>query len=119
MSAYKQLDTKRMSQASNVSFSASKGRESVVPNIRESVMPNIDPVFTTDPSVTRLNTKNYLNSIPNGNNDDSVDDISNSYSETQIVIKDFGEDDEKFDKDFRKFLLILDSMHRELHLIPA
>ena len=61
----------------------------------------IDPVFVDDPTVTRLNSKNHLRSAPNLNWD------TNSYSETQIVIKDYSSDDEKLDKDFREYSLYL------------
>ena len=57
---------------------------------------DINPVFVDDPTITRLNTKNFLRSAPNLNYD------SNSYSETQIVIKDYSSDEEKLDREFRK-----------------
>ena len=81
---------KRLSQSSHMAFP--KG-----------VATPIDPVFVDDPTLTRLNTKNYLRSAP----DLSCDTNSyNSYSETQIVIKDYSSDDEKLDKDFRKAFLL-------------
>ena len=55
-----------------------------------------EPVFVDDPTITRINTKNYIKSAPNINYN------TNSYSETQIIIKDYSSEDEKFDKNFRK-----------------
>lgn len=61
---------------------------------------DISPVFVDDPTITRLNTKNFLRSAPNLSYD------SNSYSETQIVVNDYSSDEEKVDKEFRKSPLI-------------
>jgi len=65
------------------------------PGHRESVSTNINPVFVDDPAVTKLNTQNYLRNEPKLNPLNSFDTSS-----TPVIIKDYSNDDGKFDKSF-------------------